>query len=156
MVDATVPSLWPPACADHRAHECVPASRGQLVVLHTALYAIAAGTGGLKANVLAYGSDQFDPREPREDQAHVFFFNRFYLCISLGSLLATTLLNYIQDYVGRGWGYRASGVVMIFATDLIVGGRSKYRYRRSTWSLLCSRARFSTMVKNSLKFRYDE
>nr|CAB3447035.1 unnamed protein product [Digitaria exilis] len=115
---------------------CVPASGGQLAMLYAALYTIAAGAGGLKANVSGFGSDQFDGRDPREEHAMVFFFNRFYFCVSLGSLFAVTVLVYVQDHVGRGWGYGVSAVAMVLAVAVFVAGTPKYRYRRPQGSPL--------------------
>ncbi|VAI22522.1 unnamed protein product [Triticum turgidum subsp. durum] len=138
-VDTVVPSMRPPPCVDARGaqgHECVPASGGQLTLLYVALYVIAAGAGGLKANVSGFGSDQFDGRNPREERAMVFFFNRFYFCISLGSLFAVTVLVYVQDNVGRGWGYGVSAAAMALGVVVLVAGTSKYRYRRPAGSPL--------------------
>ncbi|XP_062222944.1 protein NRT1/ PTR FAMILY 6.4-like isoform X2 [Phragmites australis] len=138
-VDTTVPSMRPPPCANvrgPRAHECVKARGGQLALLYAALYTIAAGAGGLKANVSGFGSDQFDGRDPREERAMVFFFNRFYFCISLGSLFAVTVLVYVQDNVGRGWGYGVSAGAMVLAVAVFVAGTPKYRYRRPQGSPL--------------------
>ncbi|XBI84396.1 hypothetical protein VPH35_092721 [Triticum aestivum] len=138
-VDTVVPSMRPPPCVDARGaqgHECVPASGGQLALLYVALYVIAAGAGGLKANVSGFGSDQFDGRNPREERAMVFFFNRFYFCISLGSLFAVTVLVYVQDNVGRGWGYGVSAAAMALGVLVLVAGTSKYRYRRPAGSPL--------------------
>ncbi|KAM0862216.1 hypothetical protein ACQ4PT_045418 [Festuca glaucescens] len=138
-VDTVLPSMRPPPCGDPRGaqgHECVPASRGQLALLYAALYTIAAGAGGLKANVSGFGSDQFDGRNPREERAMVFFFNRFYFCISLGSLFAVTMLVYMQDNVGRGWGYGVSAASMVLGVVVLVAGTSKYRYRRPEGSPL--------------------
>ncbi|XP_066331841.1 protein NRT1/ PTR FAMILY 6.4-like [Miscanthus floridulus] len=139
-VDTTVPSMRPPACANARGprahHECVPARGGQLALLYAALYTIAAGAGGLKANVSGFGSDQFDARDPREERAMVFFFNRFYFCISLGSLFAVTVLVYVQDNVGRAWGYGVSAVTMLLAVAVFVAGTPRYRYRRPQGSPL--------------------
>uniref|UniRef100_A0A0E0K1K8 Major facilitator superfamily (MFS) profile domain-containing protein n=1 Tax=Oryza punctata TaxID=4537 RepID=A0A0E0K1K8_ORYPU len=139
-VDTMVPGMRPPPCADARgagAHlRCEPARGGQLAMLYAALYTIAAGAGGLKANVSGFGSDQFDGGDPREERAMVFFFNRFYFCISLGSLFAVTVLVYVQDNVGRGWGYGVSAVAMVLAVAVLVAGTPKYRYRRPEGSPL--------------------
>ncbi|KAI4973421.1 hypothetical protein ZWY2020_035682 [Hordeum vulgare] len=103
----------PPACIaslidrsiKHAGRELADGGHGasgeQLAFLYVALYVIAAGAGGLKANVSGFGSDQFDGRNPWEERAMVFFFNRFYFCISLGSLFAVTVLVYVQDNVSN-------------------------------------------------------
>ena len=112
------------------------ASGGQLAMLYAALYTTAAGAGGLKANVSGFGSDQFDGHDPREERAMMFFFNRFYFCISLGSLFAVTVLVYMQDNIGRGWGYGVSAASMALGVLVLVAGTSKYRYRRPEGSPL--------------------
>jgi hypothetical protein len=66
----------------------------------------------------------------------VFFFNRFYFCVSLGSLFAVTVLVYVQDNVGRGWGYGVSAVAMALAVAVLVAGTPRYRYRRPQGSPL--------------------
>ncbi|CAL5068292.1 unnamed protein product [Urochloa decumbens] len=132
-----IPSMRPPPCTPGAASsECVAASGGQMALMYVALYTIAAGAGGLKATVSGLGTDQFDGRDPREGRAEVFFFSRFYFWISLGSLFATTVLVYVQDNVGRGWGYGVSAAVMVAATAVFVAGTSRYRYRRPQGSPL--------------------
>ncbi|GJV83389.1 NRT1/ PTR family protein 6.4 [Tanacetum coccineum] len=50
---------------------------------------------------------------PFQEKSMVYFFNRFYFCMSLRSLFAVTMLVYIQDIVGRGWGYGISARTVI-------------------------------------------
>ncbi|GJN21435.1 hypothetical protein PR202_gb08907 [Eleusine coracana subsp. coracana] len=114
-VDTTVPGMRPPPCVHARgarSSECVAASGGQLALLYAALYTIAAGGGGLKANVSGFGSDH------------------------LGSLFAVTVLVYVQDNVGRCWGYGVSAVAMVLAVAVFVAGTTRYRYRRPQGSPL--------------------
>uniref|UniRef100_A0A453C5Q9 Uncharacterized protein n=1 Tax=Aegilops tauschii subsp. strangulata TaxID=200361 RepID=A0A453C5Q9_AEGTS len=138
-----VPGMRPPRCAAaaggearSRAAGCVPASGGQLGMLYAALYTIAAGGGGLKANVSGFGTDQFDGRDPREERAMLYFFNRFYFCISLGSLFAVTVLVYVQDNLGRAWGYGVAAAAMAAAVAVFAAGAPRYRYHRPQGSPL--------------------
>uniref|UniRef100_A0A0E0KRK4 Major facilitator superfamily (MFS) profile domain-containing protein n=1 Tax=Oryza punctata TaxID=4537 RepID=A0A0E0KRK4_ORYPU len=132
-----VPGMRPPRCGDAAAGGgCVAASGGQMAMLYAALYTVAAGAGGLKANVSGFGSDQFDGRDPWEGKAMLFFFNRFYFCISLGSMLAVTVLVYVQEDVGRGWGYGASAAAMVAAVAVFAIGTPRYRYQRPQGSPL--------------------
>lgn len=132
----TIPSMRPPPCPNPREQPCVEADGRQLAMLYTALYTIAVGGGGIKSNVSGFGSDQFDPSDPKEEKAMIYFFNRFYFCISLGSLFAVTVLVYIQDNVGRGWGYGISAGTMIIAVAVLLFGTALYRYRRPQGSPL--------------------
>uniref|UniRef100_A0A0E0H1T9 Major facilitator superfamily (MFS) profile domain-containing protein n=1 Tax=Oryza nivara TaxID=4536 RepID=A0A0E0H1T9_ORYNI len=161
-----VPGMRPPPCGDAAAAAaaaaaesggCVAASGGQMAMLYAALYTAAAGAGGLKANVSGFGSDQFDGRDRREGKAMLFFFNRFYFCISLGSVLAVTALVYVQEDVGRGWGYGASAAAMVAAVAVFAAGTPRYRYRRPHGSPLTAigRVLWAAWRKRRMPFPAD-
>ncbi|XP_077228900.1 major facilitator superfamily protein, partial [Tasmannia lanceolata] len=137
-VATTLSSMRPPSCTGYmrQHHECIKATGGQMALLYAALYTIALGGGGIKSNVSGFGSDQFDTRDPKEEKAMFFFFNRFYFCISLGSLFAVTVLVYIQDNVGRGWGYGISAATMGIAVLVLLGGSPVYRFKKPQGSPL--------------------
>ncbi|PPS16188.1 hypothetical protein GOBAR_AA04391 [Gossypium barbadense] len=134
----TIPSMRPPYCDDYRRkhHECIEANGRQLALLYAALYTTALGGGGIKSNVSGFGSDQFDMADPKEEKAMIFFFNRFYFGISLGSLFAVIVLVYIQDNVGRGWGYGISAVTMVIAVVVLICGTPWYRFKKPQGSPL--------------------
>ena len=121
-------------------------------MLYISLYIIALGGGGIKSNVSGFGSDQFDNSDPKEEKAMVYFFNRFYFCISMGSLFAVTVLVYIQDNVGRGWGYGISAGTMIIALTVLLSGPPLYRYKKPQGSPLTIvyRVIFLALKKRSL------
>ncbi|CAH8389589.1 unnamed protein product [Eruca vesicaria subsp. sativa] len=131
-VATTIPSMRPPPCDDFRRlhHQCVEANGHQLALLYVALYTIALGGGGIKSNVSGFGSDQFDTSDPKEEKQMIFFFNRFYFSISLGSLFAVIVLVYVQDNVGRGWGYGISAATMVIAAVVLLCGTKLYRFKK--------------------------
>lgn len=128
-VATSIPSMRPPTCSDPGKENCTEATAQQLALLYAALYTIALGGGGIKSNVSGFGSDQFDASNPKEEKKMVYFFNRFYFCISLGSLFAVTVLVYIQDNVGRGLGYGISAGTMIIAVAVLLLGTTLYRFK---------------------------
>ena len=69
---------------------------GQLTLLYCALYVVALGTGGIKPNVSAFGADQFDDKSRVERREKQSFFNWFYFSINVGSLIACTVIVWIQ------------------------------------------------------------
>src|ERR1051325_9305308 len=103
MMSTIIPSLTPPKCTEHT--HCAKANNQQLMVLYLALYVTAIGTGGLKSSVPGFGSDQFDAANKQEKQQMTKLLNWFYFFANIGSLLAVTVLVYIQDHQGRDWGY---------------------------------------------------
>ncbi|WOH03193.1 hypothetical protein DCAR_0522588 [Daucus carota subsp. sativus] len=153
-ISTSISGLRPPPCDDSRKNTCVQANGGQLAMLYLSLYIIALGGGGIKSNVSGFGSDQFDASNPKEQKAMVYFFNRFYFCISLGSLFSVTILVYIQDNVGRGWGYGISAGTMIIAVAVFLAGTKLYRFRKPQGSPLTTiwRVVFLAWKKRSQSF----
>lgn len=124
---ASLPVFWQPYCAPPQV-PCTPAHGANLATLYVALYLIALGTGGIKSCVSAFGADQFDYHDPRERKHMAYFFNWFFFFISMGALVAVTLLVYVQDKMGRGWGFGITSSCMLFAVVAFTIGRRAYRY----------------------------
>lgn len=134
-ISTIIPGLRPPKCgADSAA--CVPADSKQLLVLYLALYTTALGTGGLKSSVSGFGSDQFDESDKKEKQHMIKFFNWFFFFISIGSLFAVTVLVYIQDNVGRDWGYGICACAILVGLAVFLAGTRKYRFKKLVGSPL--------------------
>ncbi|CAL4949316.1 unnamed protein product [Urochloa decumbens] len=127
-VSTEVRQLRPPPCATDVP--CEQATGLQMGVLYVCLYLIALGTGGLKSSVSGFGTDQFDERDGRERAAMGLFFNRFFFFISVGTLLAVTVLVYVQDHVGRSWAYGICAGAMLLAIAVFLSGTRRYRYKR--------------------------
>jgi peptide/histidine transporter 3/4 len=130
--------MTPPPCSEVRRqqHQCIQASGKQLSLLFAALYTIALGGGGIKSNVSGFGSDQFDTNDPKEEKNMIFFFNRFYFFISIGSLFSVVVLVYVQDNIGRGWGYGISAGTMLIAVAVLLCGTPFYRFKKPQGSPL--------------------
>lgn len=126
-----LPQLRPPPC---NAVGCQRANGSQTGILYLSLYLIALGTGGLKSSVSGFGTDQFDEKDQKEKTQMTFFFSRFFFFISTGTLLAVTVLVYIQDEVGRSWAYGICSISMILAISVFLSGTKKYRYKKSSGS----------------------
>ncbi|KAG8045010.1 hypothetical protein GUJ93_ZPchr0008g12210 [Zizania palustris] len=131
-VSTLLRQLRPPPCGG--GAPCEQATPVQMGVLYACLYLIALGTGGLKSSVSGFGTDQFDERDERERTAMSLFFNRFFFFISLGTLIAVTVLVYIQDHVGRSWAYGICAGAMLIAISVFLSGTRKYRNKRSSGS----------------------
>lgn len=108
----------------------------QLVVLYIALYLTALGTGGLKSSVSGFGSDQFDDSDKEERRQMTNFFNWFFFFISIGSLCAVTVLVYIQDNLGRKWGYGICACAIVFGLVVFLSGTRRYRFKKLVGSPL--------------------
>ena len=59
-----------------------------------------------------------------------YFFNRFFFCINVGSLMAVTVLVYMQDDVGRKWGYGLCAFSIVLALSIFLAGTNRYRFKK--------------------------
>uniref|UniRef100_A0A0D9X4J9 Uncharacterized protein n=1 Tax=Leersia perrieri TaxID=77586 RepID=A0A0D9X4J9_9ORYZ len=136
-ISTAAPGLRPAACpAGSPPATCERASSSQMGILYLALYLTALGTGGLKSSVSGFGSDQFDETNPGEKSQMMRFFNWFFFFISLGSLLAVTVLVYVQDNLGRPWGYGACAAAIAGGLVVFLAGTRRYRFKKLVGSPL--------------------
>ncbi|GJT53176.1 NRT1/ PTR family 6.3-like protein [Tanacetum coccineum] len=133
-ISTAIPSLQPPKC--RQGGSCVPATDLQLAILYIALYLTALGTGGLKSSVSGFGSDQFDESNKEEKAQMTTFFNWFFFFISIGSLAAVTVLVYIQDNLGRRWGYGIVAFCIGMGLVIFLSGTRRYRFKKLVGSPL--------------------
>ncbi|XP_059275991.1 protein NRT1/ PTR FAMILY 6.3-like [Lycium ferocissimum] len=134
-ISTIIPSLRPPKC-EPGSSTCIPASGKQLMVLYAALYMTALGTGGLKSSVSGFGSDQFDETDKKERGQMTKFFNWFFFFINVGALAAVTILVYIQDNLGREWGYGICACAIVIGLVIFLSGTRKYRFKKLVGSPL--------------------
>jgi len=93
---------------------------------------IAAGTGGIKPCVSAFGGDQFKlPEQERELQT---FFTIFYFSINAGSLIGTALTPYLREDIScfgedtcYSLAFGVPAILMAVATVMIIMGRPLYK-----------------------------
>ncbi|KAM0015419.1 putative ABC-type nitrate transporter [Helianthus debilis subsp. tardiflorus] len=135
-ISTAIPSLQPPKCTQTGSSSCIPATDIQLTVLYLALYLTALGTGGLKSSVSGFGSDQFDESHKAEKAQMTAFFSWFFFFISIGSLAAVTVLVYIQDNLGRRWGYGIVASSIGVGLVVFLSGTRWYRFKKLAGSPL--------------------
>lgn len=133
-LSASVPGMKP-TCHGHGDENC-HATTLESALCFLALYLIALGTGGIKPCVSSYGADQFDDADPIEKEHKSSFFNWFYFSINIGALIASSLLVWIQDNVGWGWGFGIPAVTMAIAVVSFFSGTRLYRNQKPGGSSL--------------------
>ncbi|KAF2299016.1 hypothetical protein GH714_029949 [Hevea brasiliensis] len=133
-ISTAIPSLRPPKCVNDTG--CIPANSKQMTILYLALYMYALGTGGLKSSVSGFGSDQFDETDHKERKQMASFFHWFFFLINIGSLGAVTVLVYIQDNIGRRWGYGICACAIVLGLIVYLSGTRRYRFKKLVGSPL--------------------
>ncbi|KAF8765639.1 hypothetical protein HU200_008131 [Digitaria exilis] len=125
VLSALLPSLRPTPCG-HASNPgdttCPRASGGQLAVLYVSMLCMCLGTGGIRPSVVAFGADQFDEQKGAEAWAHRKrrYFNVYFFTMGSATLLALTLVVYIQDNVGWGWGFGIPAISMFVSILVFV------------------------------------
>ncbi|KAK8477666.1 hypothetical protein V6N11_035669 [Hibiscus sabdariffa] len=156
-ISTVIPGLRPPKCTRDSTTICTPAGGIQLTILYLALYLTALGTGGLKSSVSGFGSDQFDDSDPEERSQMTNFFNWFFFFINIGSLCSVTILVYIQDNLGREWGYGICACAIVIWLVVFLSGTKRYRFKKLVGSPLTQIAAVfvSALKKRNLEFPSD-
>lgn len=94
----------------------------RLVYFAISLVLISFGTGGIKANVSPFGADQVQKDGLRAIQT---FFNWFYWFINIGSLIAFTVVVWVQQK-NVFYGYVITAGTMFLGVIAFLSGRKKY------------------------------
>ncbi|CAI9114952.1 OLC1v1015779C1 [Oldenlandia corymbosa var. corymbosa] len=101
----------------------------QIIFFFFALYLVALAQGGHKPCVQAFGADQFDVQDPAECKAKSSFFNWWYFGMCSGTMIALSVLNYIQDNLSWGLGFGIPCIIMAVGLTVFLLGTTTYRFR---------------------------
>ncbi|KAF5741228.1 protein NRT1/ PTR FAMILY 6.1 isoform X1 [Tripterygium wilfordii] len=108
---------------------CEPAKPWQMLYLNTILYVTGFGAAGIRPCVSSFGADQFDERS-KDYKSHLDrFFNFFYLSVTIGAIVAFTLVVYIQMKHGWGYAFGTLALAMGISNMLFFLGTPLYRHR---------------------------
>ncbi|KAL5203332.1 hypothetical protein ABZP36_014284 [Zizania latifolia] len=131
VASAMLPSLRPEPCAP-QSPACRRATGWQLTVLYLALLCTSLGSGGIRPCVVAFGADQFEQQQKRSGGAEAAagrkreYFNLYFFTMGFAVLLALTVVVYIQDNVGWGWGFGIPSIAMFVSIVAFVAGYPLY------------------------------
>lgn len=124
-LSAVLPNFRPPPCKHDQI--CEEADSGQLAILYVSLLLTALGSGGIRPCVVSFGADQFDENDPEQKTTTWKFFNWYYFCMGASILVATTVIVYVQDNVGWGWGLGIPTAAMFLSIIAFIFGFPLYR-----------------------------
>ncbi|XP_056164595.1 protein NRT1/ PTR FAMILY 6.1 [Syzygium oleosum] len=108
---------------------CEPAKPWQMLYLYAVLYITGLGAAGIRPCVSSFGADQFDERS-KDYKSHLDrFFNFFYLSVTVGAIVAFTLVVYIQMEHGWGLAFGSLAIAMGISNMVFFLGTPLYRHR---------------------------
>ncbi|KAF8781237.1 hypothetical protein HU200_000656 [Digitaria exilis] len=105
-------------------------------LLFLGLFLTALGLGGIWPCVPTFGADQFDDTDGTEKLQKQLYYNWYYFAVNGGFFVASTLLVWVQDNCGWGWGF---GIPTLFSAAGIAGFLAcmkLYRYQKPGGSAL--------------------
>ncbi|KAL5702999.1 hypothetical protein ACHQM5_028146 [Ranunculus cassubicifolius] len=123
-ISAVLPSLHPSPCKDQV--NCQEASPLQISVLYTALVLTSLGIGGIRPCVVTFGADQIDMSMAKRNAMKWNFFNMYYFAMGVASVLALTVVVYVQDSIGWGWGLGIPCIAMCISIFAFIIGSPLY------------------------------
>src|SRR4051794_36112548 len=80
----------------------------QYIIFFIGLYMVGLGFGAQSPCVASFGADQFDDTDEVEKTKKSSFFNWHYFTINVGSLIAGTVIVWVQEHKGWLWGFTIS------------------------------------------------
>ncbi|PIN19646.1 H+/oligopeptide symporter [Handroanthus impetiginosus] len=124
-ISAVLPQLRPPPCPTQM--NCQEASSLQLWVLYIALLLTSLGTGGIRPCLVTFAADQFDMSKSTTASRSWNFFNWYYFCMAIATLLALTVVVYIQDDISWAWGLGIPTIAMGLSLVVFILGAPWYK-----------------------------
>ncbi|KAF3782666.1 Solute carrier family 15 member 1, partial [Nymphaea thermarum] len=98
-LSAILQSLRPPPCTS-LSNSCKPPLAFQYAILYVSLAVVCVGIGGSCFTMATFGANQFE--DPKRQET---FINWFFMALYVATILACTVVVFVQDTVGWAWGY---------------------------------------------------
>ena len=86
------------------------------------------GSGGIRPCVVPFSADQFDMTKDGVASRKWNLFNWYFFSMGLASLSALTIVVYIQDNMGWGWGLGIPTIAMMISIIAFVLGYPLYKH----------------------------
>ena len=94
------------------------------------LYLIALGSGCIRPCLSAFGGDQFDQEDAKERKQTPRYFNWLVFAISIGGILATTIVVHVGENVSWTLSFITIGIAAMCASLIFVAGTLVYRHHK--------------------------
>lgn len=94
------------------------------------LYLIAFGSGCIRPCLSAFGGDQFDHEDAKERKQTPRYFNWLVFAISIGGILATTIVVHVGENVSWTLSFITIGIAAMCASLIFVAGTLVYRHHK--------------------------
>ncbi|OVA08483.1 Proton-dependent oligopeptide transporter family [Macleaya cordata] len=137
-----VPEAKPIPC-DSSLNICESPTLGQFAFLLFSLGLMSIGAGCIRPCSIAFGADQLVQKDNPEKTEVILqtYFNWYYASIGISTILALTVIVYIQDHMGWQVGFAVPVILMFLSTLFFFLGNSFYVKVKASTSLFTGFAR---------------
>ncbi|WJX83524.1 hypothetical protein P8452_66184 [Trifolium repens] len=129
LISITISTLLPyfrlPPCPTQV--NCQEATSSQLSALYISLLLTSLGSGGIRPCVVPFSADQFDMTKDGVASRKWNLFNWYFFIMGFASLSALTIVVYVQDNVGWGWGLGIPTIAMLISIVSFMLGSPLYK-----------------------------
>lgn len=133
--------------------QCDIKSPLEIAIFYISIYLVALGSGAMEPALGTFGADQFDEEDMEEKRSKNAFFGYYYVALNLGSLIAETVLVYIENLGKWELAFWISTSCGFFALVLLLCGNSRYRHFKPTGNPI-SRF-FQVLVASARKIKLE-
>ncbi|CAA0842676.1 Protein NRT1/ PTR FAMILY 7.3 [Striga hermonthica] len=109
---------------------CNPQSQPKVASFYISIYLLALGSGAIEPALATLGADQFDEGDSNESKSKSAFFSYYYVALNLGSLIAETVLVYIENLGHWVLAFWVSTICGFLALTFLLAGTFRYRHTR--------------------------
>ncbi|KAL3616537.1 hypothetical protein CASFOL_039927 [Castilleja foliolosa] len=109
---------------------CNPPSSPKVASFYISIFLLALGSGAIEPALATLGADQFDEGDPKENKSKNSFFSYYYVALNIGSLIAETVLVYIENLGKWVLAFWISTLCGFLALIFLLSGTCRYRHIR--------------------------
>lgn len=136
---------------------CNSATTVQLAVLFLALVLISIGAGCVRPCSIAFGADQLSIKENSNDERLLdSYFNWYYTSIGVSTLVALSVIVYIQENLGWKIGFAVPAILMFISALSFILGSPYYVKVKARKSLLTSFVQVAVAATKNRKFNLHD
>lgn len=110
---------------------CESDTQNQFPLFYLSIYLIALGSGVSDPALPTLGADQFDEEEPKEQRSKASIYGYFYVALNLGSLVAETILAYIETTGHWVLGFWICTSCAAVSFLVLLSGTLRYRHYKT-------------------------
>lgn len=131
------------------------ANPAQKLMLYAAFILMAVGAGGIRPCSIAFGADQLIRKgDPKNERILQSYFSFYYASIGISTIIALTIIVYIQDHKGWKIGFGIPVALMVVSVLAFYAGYPLYLRVKADTSLFTGLAQVMVVAFKNRSLAY--